>query len=344
MFFRYYVLGCTAKAILLAFLAVAPGAALEASHRSFRGNRGSPHADKSSILLGRVDDAGDLSESDLPDVTGFGEKVEEDEQESDEGHDDDDESEAVDDELDGDGDGEGHIERLQRVGRLADANNDTLLSPQELWRFAEDLRERKRWEHTNAALDNLDADGDGDISKAELGTKLQVKGHDGSRSSEGIEARRFAAADQDANGMLNRTEFHSFAHPELGGQVLRVEAEYQFERFDEDKSGGVTFAEFKREAQDDSDFSEESVREDFDIHDTDGSGTLDRKEFERLVEGHELLRHSIGKAITAADADGDGHIHVHDEVPHHVEGLLDSEFIEDFFFHEYTSFANHEEL
>lgn len=342
MSLRFHVLSCIANVFLLALHAIA----LESQHRSFRG---APKANQGSILLGRVEDIGDLSESDLPDVAGYEEKVDDDEQEPDvaEGdedeangsnHDEDEGDEPQEDELQAEG--EGHIERLQRVGRLADANNDTLLSAQELRQFAEGLRERKRWEHTDAAVASLDADGDGKISMAELGNKLQALGRDGGSA---IEAQRFDAADQDANGVLDRNEFHVFAHPELGGQVLRVEAAYQFERFDEDRNGSVTFAEFKQEAQDDDDFSEDSVREDFDLHDTDGSGTLDSQEFEHLVQGHHLLTHSINKAIGAADTNGDGHIHVHDEVPHHVEGLLDSEFIEDFFFHEYTS-AGHLEL
>lgn len=351
MLFRYYMSSSTAEILLvsLLFLAVVPGTALEAQHRSLRGGSksGAPGASQASILLGRVDDAGDLPESDMPDMSGDfedtldGNKQFESDTAEGNGEDDQDEEEQLSDE------GEGHVERLKRVGTLADANNDTRLSAQELRQFAEGLRERKRWEHTDAALSNLDADGDGTISQDELSARLKaVGGNSGIASEEGIEARRFAAADQDADGVLNRDEFHSFAHPELGGEVLRVEAAYQFERFDQDKNRRISFEEFKREAgaETDEDFSEDSVREDFDIHDADGSGTLDLHEFERLIEGHKLLTQSIEKAIGAADMDGDGHIHVHHEVPQNVENLLDSEFIEDFFFHEYTAFSHREEL
>merc|ERR1719262_1556230 len=81
------------------------------------------------------------------------------------------------------------------------------------------------------------------------------------------------------------------------------------------------------------DFNEQSNNEDFRLHDFDGNGRLNREEFGRLLQGHELLADSIEKVIEAADSDGDGHLHLEHEVPHRLEDLLDSEFVEDFFFH-----------
>lgn len=230
-----------------------------------------------------------------------------------------------------------NVEHLKHVGMLADTNNDTMLSVEELRHFAEKLKDRKRWEHTKAALSALDADRDGQVARQELGAQVM-------ENASSIDARRFEAADRNGDGVLNTTEFHTFAHPETHAEVLKVEAEHQFKHFDADANGRITFAEFKLEDESDEDFSEEASREDFDIHDTDGSGDLDAMEFEKLMGGHALLSDSINKAIAAADGDGDGHIHIHEEVPQSVQGLLGSEFIEDFFYHEYVESKHRHEL
>jgi len=219
-----------------------------------------------------------------------------------------------------------HVQHLTRIGKLADSNHDNLLSHEELWDFAEKIKNQKRWDRTKFSFDQLDGNGDGSISHDELGDQLMM-----GKSSD---VHRFKAADFDNDGSLNETELHFFSHPEVHSDVLQVEAEHLFKKFDEDKDGFVSFFEYVRDEEAEESFDLSSAWEDFSIYDADGSQDLGIGEFTSLLAGHDLLSSNIDKAIAAADSDGDGHIDLHKEVPNALHGLLNTEFIEDFFYHE----------
>jgi len=318
--------------ILLAVLAVLPTDSSWLSGGSLAsGKLGS----RSGFLAPRLEHD-DPTEDDMPTFDEFSEGLmnETETVEADEGGEDDDGTQDAGQE-DVDHDYSSTHEHLLRVGSMADTNNDTLLSAEELTQFAFRMREQKRLKYTSAALKTLDSDQSGDITAAELSIGLGLPTR---------ESLRFKAADADGDGILNVNDFHQFTHPELGGEVLRVEAEYQFTQFDTDSNRRITFEEFKTKGEADINFSEPEAYTDFVLHDVDGSGFLDAAEWERLVGGHDLLADSIKKVLSAADHDGDAHIHIHDEVSRSVESLLESEFIEDFFFHEYADAGRHDEL
>merc|ERR1719453_1528396 len=150
------------------------------------------------------------------------------------------------------------------------------------------------------------------------------------------------AADVDGDGLLDKEQMHAFLHPELGGKVLQVEVAYQLGRWDADADSALGFSEFASmcRAQGD-DFDPDGGLADFKLHDANADGKLDAEEFGHLLQGHHQLLDNIGKVLGSVDSDGDGHIHMTDEVPHQVGNLLDSEFVEDFFFHRH---AQHHEL
>jgi len=227
------------------------------------------------------------------------------------------------------------IEHLTRISKIVDANNDGVLSPQELEVFADSLRDKKKWENSRSALVALDADGDGQVTHEEMKNRI-------STSAKSNNTQRFFAADWNGDGSLNETEFHAFVYPTTHHLVLQVETGHQFETFDINGDDRISFEEFKRDDEQLQDFSHEAAEEDYYLHDFDGSGDLDADEFQRLLAGRDLLLESISKAISAVDSDGDGHISISEEVPNGLQGLLDSEYIEDFFFHEYA--GRHDEL
>lgn len=214
-----------------------------------------------------------------------------------------------------------------------------MLSAAELRSFAEGLKARQREEQTEHSLQTVDADESGSVTLDELRGDL-------SHAMAAHQEARFHAADGDNDGRLDPEEFHRFVHPEVDDEVLVVERAHQMASFDFNKDGLVDFEEFEREgrAHDEEAFSREAALEDFRLHDQNGDGRLDHKEFEHLLVGHHLLGDSIAQALKAADADGDGHIHIDSEVPAGLGGLLDSEFVEDYFFHEHHDVHRHDEL
>lgn len=232
--------------------------------------------------------------------------------------------------------------RLQRVGRLVDTDNDARISQEELQNFAQRLKDRQRHEQTLAALRVVDADGSNCVDLAEL----QAVKRDASPALLEQQARRFAAADSDQDGRLDFAEFHAFVHPELNDKVLAAEVERQMLIFDTNEDGQIDFEEFEREGESNGkDFSKEAALEDFRLHDSNADGRLSPHEFGRLLAGHDLLQESIRKAVEAGDGDGDGHIHVDNELPARLHHLLESEFIEDYFFHKHAeSPGRHSEL
>jgi len=219
---------------------------------------------------------------------------------------------------------------LQKVGRLIDANNDTLLSSEELRSFAQVIKDKQRLQQSSVLLHHLDRDRTGDVSLAELQAA----------SSNATEARthqalRFAAADADANGRLGLAEFNAFVHPEIDERVFRVEKDHKFGLYDADASGFIDKKEFLTQSHsvNMADFDEKAAQEDFQLHDSDRDGQLCAEEFGRLLLGHDLLSDSIARVIEAGDGNGDGHIHIDKELPSRLQYLMDSEYVEDFFLH-----------
>mmetsp|Transcript_102686 Transcript_102686/g.306716 ORF Transcript_102686/g.306716 Transcript_102686/m.306716 type:complete len:351 (-) Transcript_102686:88-1140(-) len=224
-----------------------------------------------------------------------------------------------------------HAAQLKRIGRLVDTDRDARISQEELQNFAHRLKDRQRHEHTLTAMRAVDADGSSNVDLAEL----RAFRNDASPELLDHQARRFGAADADRNGRLDFAEFHAFVHPELSESVLAVEVERQMSVLDKDGDGHISFEEFEQEGEaHGQDFSREAALEDFRLHDRNADGHLSAHEFGRLLAGHDLLQESARKAMEAGDGDGDGHIHVDDELPARLHDLLESEFIEDYFFHE----------
>merc|ERR1712159_92106 len=92
-----------------------------------------------------------------------------------------------------------------------------------------------------AAMDQLDQDGDGKISKAEFFAVFYLE-------AKLIEA--FRQADTDLNGALSKDEFNKLIQqfPEIEVLMSRrgLQPVYVFEQLDADESGTVTVYEFLR--------------------------------------------------------------------------------------------------
>merc|ERR1719238_587122 len=78
------------------------------------------------------------------------------------------EGEEDEEEEDAEPDDSEDIEKLQRVGRLADVNNDDMLSAMELQDFAQILRAKDWWEQTLRIHATTDLNGDEAVTFDEL--------------------------------------------------------------------------------------------------------------------------------------------------------------------------------
>jgi Ca2+-binding EF-hand superfamily protein len=156
-----------------------------------------------------------------------------------------------------------------------------------------------------AAMDALDQNGDGKISKAEffatfyLETKL---------------VQAFRSSDADVNGTLSKEEFNKMIDnfPELEVLMSRrgVKPYYVFEQIDTDQDGRVTVVEFMKKLH-----GNQLVVNLFDAIDTNRDGVIDKKELAKALndaEQPELMGYlkSVGLkpvlVFEQLDLDGDG--------------------------------------
>jgi len=230
------------------------------------------------------------------------------------------------------------LTRIKRAGVLADTNKDNRLDEQELLRFAEEVRERRRWAMTKETMRKRDNDRNGKISKEEVEKELATAYQDAGRAigkdDAGYLKAKFDAADADKSRELDENEFHVYVHPEVEPKVLEIEVGFQFRIADHDHDGRVSLEEFFAEAErgeDEAEFSREDASADFEVHDTDTSMSLDRAEYTEYVKGQVLLKKHVKMVMDAGDEDGDGQIDLREELVHRKAAILDCEFVEDYF-------------
>lgn len=124
-------------------------------------------------------------------------------------------------------------------------------------------------------FEELDADGDGRVTQAELQSRMQA---------------RFESADADGDGKLSRAEMSArieARQAERRAQML----ERMFEHRDEDGDGALTLEEMRRDR----------AERMFARMDEDGDGALSREEFEAMRDRHHMRHGAQG-----------GHRHGHD--------------------------------
>ncbi len=126
----------------------------------------------------------------------------------------------------------------------------------------------------------------------------------------------FSAMDTDGSGFLEFDEF-SEAITSLGAKLTLIQMDAVFRHFDPNDSGSVNYGEFmwaffnrrslaRRWARNTSDMSQKELRDTFNSCDTSGDGTLDDKEFKKLLEKFNITLSNTDRELLMQQFDKDG--------------------------------------
>jgi len=128
------------------------------------------------------------------------------------------------------------------------------------------------------------------------------------------ERETFEMFDRDGNGTISKSELGKIMHA-LGQDVTQKELEDILTRFDDDQSGTINYEEYKAiiDANRVSHLEMEiQLREAFLVFDRDKSGTLDREELKAVLTemGEPLNMKQTEHVLNKIDLNGDGKIEV----------------------------------
>jgi len=91
--------------------------------------------------------------------------------------------------------------------------------------------------------------------------------------------------DKDGSGTIDLDEFQTMMTARIGDAASREERMKLFALFDDDSTGGITFKNIKRVAEDlGENMSDEDLQEMFDLGDQDGDGVVSPDEFLAVLD------------------------------------------------------------
>lgn len=198
-----------------------------------------------------------------------------------------------------------------------DRDDDGKVSLEELKSYAKSVTKDIAARDVKSILEELDLNKDGKLSLEEHthDTEQQSMGGDHEEMQEfqqwmNAEAAKFAAADEDGDGMLDLKEMTALFYPETHDGVLGVATEELLRQKDKNQDGVLSSMEFWDAMDDHSDeaaFSEEEVM-DFNELDRDGDGFLDLEDLRSWESGDFHLQATLKKLLEATDKDRDNHV------------------------------------
>eukprot|EP00747_Dinoflagellata_sp_TGD_P164804 gnl/TRDRNA2_/TRDRNA2_185254_c0_seq1.p1 gnl/TRDRNA2_/TRDRNA2_185254_c0~~gnl/TRDRNA2_/TRDRNA2_185254_c0_seq1.p1 ORF type:complete len:305 (+),score=60.34 gnl/TRDRNA2_/TRDRNA2_185254_c0_seq1:94-1008(+) len=193
---------------------------------------------------------------------------------------------------------------VETNANLNDTGLSLLTRMDAIWDSTALLREQQRLNATKVNLTDVDVDGDGVVSMKEV-QKLR---DDNSPYGVMMQLQRFRAADANGDRVLQFSEFHEFLHADMEEGVDFRE----FRRLE--KAGGLEVAD------------EKAAEQEFQLHDDNDDGLLNRAEFDNLISGHQLFRPHTKPQEVLTSAENQDNLLYTSEVQDAIHKLLNHDF------------------
>ncbi|XP_048255832.1 reticulocalbin-2-like isoform X3 [Haliotis rufescens] len=228
--------------------------------------------------------------------------------------------------------------RLEKLAKTHDLDKDGRISKEEFITWILQSLKSLDEEEALKKLAEEDGDGDGklafgeylkqqyDYSQEELKAIKEKPLDDDHKfmiETIGEDEKRFTAADQDKNGILDKSEYVAFMHPYDYEHMHAYEIEHRLKEFDQDNDTAVSLIEFLADEDDEDATSMDQLR--FRKYDTDNDGFLKGDELKTwLTQGNlETATEEVEYLTSKADANKDGFLSLA-EIRDHDEDFISS--------------------
>lgn len=192
-----------------------------------------------------------------------------------------------------------HMETLH--GHL-DGNKDGKVSVDEVMDFHSTAKKVMAQQEIEEVFHEIESTKDGALSLEEHMSETEEV-HEGVDKEEkdkivAHEKEKFAAADVNGDGQLDKTELVSLMHPDTHPEVLDLHVKEEMRKKDENGDGTISKQEWGEE---------EEAPAPFEEVDTNKDGSLDAEELKHFESGDFHTKDAMTKLLADADEDGDGH-------------------------------------
>jgi len=203
-------------------------------------------------------------------------------------------------------------EQLRALHLKMDFDGSGGISVDEALQYSDQMRKHIASKDVMNVLRDLDANKDGGVSLEEMLKDMEHWDKGGENNKEFVSLRsheeeKFALADADKNGVLDKEELPGLYYPEIHAGVLDLTAKETMYHKDVDKDGFLTPTEFWEVHGDEQLGISPDEETDFKKLDKDSSGTLDLVELKAWESGHFHAREAFEKLMEIADKDQDGY-------------------------------------
>lgn len=201
-------------------------------------------------------------------------------------------------------------DRLRGLHQQIDKDQNGKASLFELLDYSANIRKTIASKEGFNIFESIDINGDRMVSMEEALEVVDDSVMDEQEKKEAamhveVEIRKFQAADNNGDNLLNIDELPSMLFPEINDAVLAVAAQHRMTQLDQDHDGKLHPREFWQAISEDFTKGE---KEDFARFDQDGDGYLNLEEVKMWEAGVFESKQMMNNLLDIADKDGDMHI------------------------------------
>jgi Ca2+-binding EF-hand superfamily protein len=202
-------------------------------------------------------------------------------------------------------------ETLRSMHAKMDGNSDGQVSMTEALEFALQMRFSLANKDMAMVLDELDESKDGKLTEDEFVHGIHKQDAKKADAAEiALEREKFKLADENGNGHLEVDELAGVFYPETNEKILALVVQDEMKKREKDGDGVLSVKEFWEHSGEEGEEITPEQQLDFDNYDVDKSGTLSFDEMKEWESGRLLMNLAMEELFKAADKDGDKHMTV----------------------------------